>query len=494
MNKNINQVIHTKVFEYLLLSIILVLGFGVRLYKINNPIADWHSWRQADTASVSRNFVEKGIDVFHPTYHDISSIQTGIFNPNGYRFVEFPVYNVIHAGIYNAFHVSFPKISLEVMGRLVSILSALVGAFFLYLIGKRIVNTWGGLLSAFFYLFIPFNIYFTRVILPEPLSVAFGIISLWFFIEFIDGKNDGFLYTSGVFMSLAMLIKPFFGFYLIPLSYLAINKFGINDIFKNKKLLTKYFVFAALVMAPLLLWRVWVSRYPEGIPFFAWAFNGDMIRFRPAFWYWIFGERLGHLILGSLGLIPFVFGLLNTKTKNLFVQFFLLGMFAYVTIVATASVRHDYYQIITIPAIAIALASGSVYLWNKSEFNKLGARVLVVFSVFVMLITGFSQIKGDYAVNHSEIIEAGAAVDQLTPKDALVVAPYNGDTAFLYQTHRWGWPAIDDSIDHIIEKGADYYVSVDLGSSDTKMIEARFKTIKKTSNYILVDLNNPFKK
>ncbi len=490
MIKKINSIVGSKLFEYLLLSIILVLGFCVRLYKINNPIADWHSWRQADTASVTRNFVENGIDVLHPTYHDISSIQTGIFNPKGYRFVEFPVYNIIHAGIYK----TFPQLSLEIWGRLVSVISAVLSSLFLYLIGKRIINKWGGLLSAFFYSFIPFNIYFTRVILPEPLSVTFAVISIWLFIKFIDDDSDLSLYFSGVFMSLAMLVKPFFGFYLIPMSYIAINKFGFKKIFADKKLLTKTFVFLILTMMPLIIWRAWVSKYPEGVPFFAWAFNGDMIRFRPAFWYWIFGERLGHLILGSLGLIPFVFGILNTKTKNLFIQFFLLGMFAYVTVVATASVRHDYYQIITIPAIALALASGSVYLWSKSEFNRLGTRILLAFAVFVMLVTGFSQIKPNYAVNHPEIMEAGHAVDTLTPKDSLVVAPYNGDTAFLYQTHRWGWPAIDDSIDHIIEKGADYYVSVDLGSPDTKMIEARFKTIKKTNNYILVDLNNPLKK
>lgn len=249
----------------------------------------------------------------------------------------------------------------------------------------------------------------------------------------------------------------------------------------------------ALVFGPLLIWRAWVSRYPEGIPFLSWAFNGDLIRFRPAFWYWIFGERLGHLLLGSLGLVPFVFGLLHTKNKNLFIQFFLLGMFLYVTIVATASVRHDYYQILTIPAIALTLASGTIYLWGRSDFNKLFARIVVVFSIIVMIITGFSQIKENYRINHPEIIEAGKVVNELTPKDSLVVAPYNGDTAFLYQTQRWGWPAIDDSIDHIIDKGADYYVSVNLGSIDTKTIEARFKTIKKTENYILIDLHMPLK-
>ncbi|KKR61419.1 MAG: hypothetical protein UU02_C0059G0001, partial [Candidatus Woesebacteria bacterium GW2011_GWA1_40_43] len=119
--------------------------------------------------------------------------------------------------------------------------------------------------------------------------------------------------------------------------------------------------------------------------------------------------------------------------------------------------------------------------------------IIVVISIGVMLITGWNQIVGNFNINHPEIMEAGEAVDRVTPKDALIVAPYNGDTAFLYQTKRFGWPAIDNSIDNIIEEGADYYVSVNLGSKDTKMIEARFKTVEKTDKYIIIDLNKPIK-
>ncbi|MCX6704564.1 MAG: hypothetical protein NTZ07_03940, partial [Candidatus Woesebacteria bacterium] len=119
---------------------------------------------------------------------------------------------------------------------------------------------------------------------------------------------------------------------------------------------------------------------------------------------------------------------------------------------------------------------------------------VLVLSVGVMLITGWNQIVGDYTINHPEIIEAGAEVDKITPKNALVIAPYVGDTSFLYQTNRWGWPVIDDSIDNMIKQGADYYVTVDLGSADIKMIQARFKTIEKTDKYIIVDLHEPLRR
>lgn len=484
MKYKIVQIIQNKYLEYILLTLVLVAGFALRLYKIDNPVADWHSWRQADTASVSRIYVERGINLLLPRYHDVSKIQSGKFNPEGYRMVEFPFYNAINAWLYN----TIPSVSLEVWARLLTITVALITSIFLFLIGKRLMGKWAGILSAFFYLFIPYNIYFTRVILPDPMGVMFGVISTWAFLEFSQNNKKILLLTSSVFFAMALLIKPYLGFYLFPIAYLAVRKYGIKNFFKNKRLIFGTLLYSAIIILPFIVWRKWESNFPEGIPFYKWAFNGNLIRLKPSWWYWIFGERLGHLILGSLGVVPFVFGVLNTKVKNHFIQAFLVGVVFYFVTVANANVMHDYYQILIIPALALALASGSIYLWNDNPFNKTLTRFVLVISIGVMLITGWNRVAGNYAINHPEIIEAGAEVDKIAPKDALVVAPYNGDTAFLYQTGRMGWPAVDDSIDHIIERGASYYVSVDPGSPDTKMVEERFETIKKTDKYIIIYL------
>jgi len=487
MINKITRLVKSKFFEYFLLTLILILGFLVRLYKINNPVADWHSWRQADTVSVSRTYVEKGIDLFYPRYHDISSIQTGIFNPNGVRMVEFPFYNAINALLAQ----NFPSISLEVWARLITISCALITGLFLYLIGKRYTNKWGGLLAIFFYLFIPFNIFFTRVILPDPMGVMFGIIGIWAFVKFIEDEASYLFYISAIFMAAMLLIKPYLGFYFFPIAYLTVKKYGIKKFWQDKKIAIYTFIYLLIAFTPFVLWRIWEARFPEGIPFYKWAFNGNNIRFKPSYWYWIFGVRLGDLILGSFGLIPFAFGVLNTKVKNFFIHSFLGGALFYVILVASANVMHDYYQILTIPAISLGLVAGVIYLWNNEIFNKTFSRIIVIFSIGVMLITGWNQIVPNYAINHPEIIEVGNRINEITPKDALIIAPYNGDTAFLYATKRWGWPAMDDSIDNIITKGASYYVSLNLTDKDTKMIESRFKTIEKTNKYILIDLKSP---
>ena len=489
MSKIINRVINLKYIEYIILTLLLIFGLLVRLYKINNPIADWHSWRQADTASVTRNYVNDGLNLLYPKYHDISSIQTGYLNLEGLRLVEFPIFNFFHYLLVKI----LPSVSFDALGRLTSIIFSIFSAYFLFLIGKRYLGKWGGPLTSFFFLFIPFNIFFSRVILPEPLCVFFSLFSLWLFIKYIDSEKVFYLFFSGIIFSLALLIKPFALFYLFPVVYLVLGKYQVKKIINTPKLLINFLIFVDLVLIPLLLWRFWIGKHPEGIPYFTWAFNGDLIRFRPAFWRWIFGERIGRLILGIWGLIPFVLGVV-VKKKNYFGISLMLGALAYVFIVATASVRHDYYQILIIPPICLLAAEGSLALWKNNIFNKWLARIILIFSIILGLGMGWYQVKEYYKIDHPEIIAAGTAVDRLTPKDAKVIAPYNGDTAFLYQTNRWGWPVVDDSIENIIKLGATVYVSVNLGSGDTKYVEGKYKTIEKTSQYIVIDLTKLIKK
>ncbi len=470
--------------EKVILGVILLLGLIVRLYRLDFPLADWHSWRQADTASVSRIYVEElkntgSLNLLYPRYYDISTAQSGIFNPNGYRFVEFPIYNAAHAVLTYV----FPFWTLEMWGRLLSIHCALGTALGLYFLGKWTAGKWVGLLSALFYLLIPFNIFFTRVVLPEPAATLFAVWALVFFFQFTSIKKDMFLYIGAFSYAIALLIKPYVIFYGVPMLIILLNEHGFKKIFKIKK----YWYALAIAFIPLLLWRAWISQYPEGIPFWKWAFNGDEIRFRPAFWRWIFGERIGKMILGIWGLIPFSFGILASTKKKILIPGLLSGMLLYVVVVATANVKHDYYQTLLIPSIALTLAYGSATLWNNKTFSKFVSRGLLLFSLLLGLGSSAYQIRDFYLVIHPEIILAGEAVDKIVPKDALVIAPYNGDTAFLYQTRRFGWPVIDRPLPQLIDKGARYYVSVNYDDVTNKIM-TEYEIVEKNEKFVIVKL------
>jgi hypothetical protein len=477
LKKLINKIKHP---EYWTLFLVVLFGFFVRLYKIENPVADWHSFRQADTASVSRLYSENGINILYPKYHDVSTTQSGLSNLEGYRFVELPLYNAIHVILYN----NFPLFTLEVWGRIFSIFMSLVSSIIIFLIAKKCISKWSGLIASFIFLFIPFNIYFSRVILPEPLSVTLGLAAIWFFIKYTSDNKNKFLFISAFSLSLSLLVKPYMVFYSLPIIFLSFKEKGLRGSLKDKN----YWIFALIVFLPLLLWRAWISQYPEGIPFWKWVFNDDGIRFKPAFWKWIFGERLTKLILGYWGLIPFSFGLLKINKKQMVIVGLLAGVFLYVSVIATANVRHDYYQTLVIPAISLMVALGIISMWENSFFGKYRLRFLLIFSIFMMFVASFVEIKEFYKINHPEIIEAGIAASKIVPKDSLLIAPYYGDTAFLYQTKRRGWPVVDRPINELINKGAEYYVSVDLNHYQTLEFEKEYTTMIKTDSYIILDL------
>ena len=114
-----------------------------------------------------------------------------------------------------------------------------------------------------------------------------------------------------------------------------------------------------------------------------------------------------------------------------------------------------------------------------------------------MEMFGWYYIRDFYNINHPEIVQAGKAVELKTPPGSLVIAPYNGDTAFLYQTGRTGWPVMEKSIDEMIKMGAHYYISVNFDdlteeliadSTNPDLSERKYKLIEKASNYVLIQL------
>jgi hypothetical protein len=469
-----NKLIHK--YQYLLLALLLAAGFYVRLYRINYPLADWHSFRQADTAAVTRNFLRFGIDMLHPRYDDFSDVSgKGLFNPDGYRFVEFPIYNLLH---FSLFSLGKSFASLEFWGRMTTILAGLTSSVLLFFIVRRHTDPQTGLLSAFFYLFLPFNIYFTRVILPDPLMVTLYLAALNLFDVWIVTHKSYFLYLTAIFGALAILVKPAAVFFLLPITWWFWKKYKFQII----KVPHFYFLHISFAF-PLLVWRMWELRYPQGIPAAAWLFNGDHIRFKPAFWRWLFGERLGKLILGVWGLFPFLSGVIQST------QFlpWIISAVLYLSVFATGNVRHDYYQIPVIPVISIFLAQGTVYLLKQ----KFISRILVIFSLVMMLGMSWYDVRGNFNVNNWEITEAGKRIDEITPKDAIVVAPYNGDTAFLYHTNRRGFAYVPLPIKDLIDRyNATYYVSVTY-DQQTRAIMEKYTVIEETPRFVIVKLVEP---
>ncbi len=187
--------------DLIILAFILVISLGLRLYKISTPLADFHSWRQVDTAAVARNFLKDGFNLMKPRYDDLSNVQSGLDNPEGLRMVEFPLYNAMFAGL----HKMTPSISIEVWGRLVSIFFSLTTIAVIYYLLLKEVSRLSAIFAALIYAVFPFFVFFSRVVLPESTALGFSFISI--FLLYVSLSPLTYV-PAVVFFAASLLIKP----------------------------------------------------------------------------------------------------------------------------------------------------------------------------------------------------------------------------------------------------------------------------------------------
>lgn len=475
------------VFLYGGIIAVLCLTLITRLYKVTEPVADWHSFRQTDTASVARMYVTGGIDLLHPRYHDLSNIQSGKDNPMGWRMVELPLYQAVAAAITRA----APVISIDISLRMVSIAAAVGTAFVLMLLMLELSTPLIALLTGFVFAVLPYGVFYGRAILPETFAVFWAVLSIYLVHRAaVSSKRAGiFVLSAAVAGALAVLVKPTAGFLLLPVPYIIFRRYRFSP-----AMFMSVIAYGVISVVPLLLWRQWIAQYPEGIPVFEWLLNKGGIRFKGAWFQWLFAERIGKLILGYWGLIPFGIGLISPVMKK---EGWVSGLLAaggliYLSVFAAGNVQHDYYQVILLPIISIYTAKGLAFLLTNRTFSRPASMGLAAVSMLFLVAFSWYTMRSFYWINRPEIIEAGSVAATLLPKDAKVIAPYNGDTTFLYQTERQGWPLGFD-IDEKIAMGATHYVTVSPTDDDweTKTLAETYTVLVRNERFAVIDLTKP---
>jgi 4-amino-4-deoxy-L-arabinose transferase-like glycosyltransferase len=449
---------------------IVGISIGARVYHIDGPVADWHSWRQADTAAVARNFLQFGIDPLHPRYDDLSNIQTGVDNPQGWRMVEMPIYQVVATYLYKF----IPGISLEVSLRIVSIIATVGSVLLMGFLLTRLVSPFTGLVGAFIYAVLPFSIFYGRAILPGPFASFWALLSLSLLCK-ADSKRFWHVLTilAGVSAAIALLVRPMTAFLLLGSFYFLIKNGS------NKQKILSFILYGLLSCIPLLLWRRWILQFPQGIAPSEWLYNYGDIRFKGAWFHWLFARRIAELILGYWGLIPFGIGMAvkSVKKEGWFSFLWISGGLLYLIIFARGNVQHDYYQTLLIPIIVWFSAKGFVALIQPAaNFHRLSSIGLAATCMLFLWAFSWFTIRTFYWINRPEIVEAGKA-------------------AFLYQTHRQGWP-IGFDIEKKIKQGAQYYVTVSPtdNDSETKELAKTYTILVRNDTYAIIDLTKPVKK
>lgn len=432
--------------ERKVLIIIFVFLLILRIPKLSNPPADYHNWRQSDTEMMAQNLIENNFSLIYPQLNYDGP------SPN-YAQLELPVTPLLIAALYKVFGFRY------FLARLVPVFLFLASAYFLYLIALRFLGQRSAFLSLLLYGIFPFNIYFSRAIMPEAAALFFQLAGFYFFLLWQRHSKGMFLIASSLLIALAVMQKIPAVFILVPIAYLLFRENGWGMVFCYDSwtiLLTA--VVPALIYFSVL-GQLTQADYVTGI---ASRFIPNLIGALkdPGA-----GDYLKNILLraySGMGLLFIIFLplLLNKKRFPLGVWFLTMAL---ETAVVVSAVQLDYYALFLGPPLALL---GGTVLGKISNLKKgyLGVPLLIM--VFcIILYQGYLELSPRYILNKDYLLYAQAIQEKTKKEDLLVIGLDN--PAILNLSQRKGWRANinykQDPAGELSEyknQGADYFIMI----------------------------------
>lgn len=508
------------------LFVILVLAAVVRLVGIGAPLLDFHSWRQADTAAIARNFHDFGYNPFHPM------VNWGGASP-GYIESEFPLYTYLVALLYAPFGVH------EWLGRLVSALFSVGAVLMTFRLVARLSGSLTALYAAIFLAICPFAVYFGRTFMPDAALLFFATATLFTFVRYLDAiEVDDLtgaasrpryiaLAIAAILAALASLVKLPNLLILIPIAYLALVRLRGLDNVGRRRFSVELAGFGVVAIALPLWWYGYAHSLAEqtGLSFgIADKLQSAHLWF-DASYYGKLGGWLLNDVLTWPGLLLFAVGLFRHARRpyRWFYHFWLLGVLAFFLIGAAGVNGQEYYVLPLAPVAAafIGMGAAQVATWIQLGLDRLAAQrdgiaperapgaVMPLLAVAVLLIflligqVSYTRIAPLYDTSKTLFYRdsIAAAIQQTVPSDKKVIIAGDAYAELFYYTDRFGWkyevselPAVTQAqVEQLHQQGAAYFATANIGSGFSptffKDMIANYKLVGSNSLYVIFDLN-----
>ncbi len=398
------------------------LGLILRVINIDAPIIGVHSWRQADTASIIRNFYLNGLSIAFP------QVDWG-GDSSGFVESEFPLYQYSVAFLYKIFGLH------EFLARGFSIFCSCLTIFFLYRLSKYIFNSKVAWWTAIFYAFLPLSVYYGRTVQPESLMMLCSIICLERWFLFLKYNENKYLIFSWIAFTLAVLVKGLPLIWLgIPIFLTAIKRGLIKDI--------RFILCPILTLFVATIWFVHAHHLGNstGLSFGLWGSNTGRYAWNELFENGYLINTIFRIIFRNLlvlGLPLLLLGFYRLNVTNLFI----LGIFSVsITGILNPSsfAIHEYYQLPYMIFFCPLIARGFVFLIERIQNKKLPYIIVIILFTGSMIMLNIDYWKLENPIN-SAVWQNSKIIKKYTERDALVVGVTYGDPTLLYLSSRKGW-------------------------------------------------------
>jgi 4-amino-4-deoxy-L-arabinose transferase-like glycosyltransferase len=470
--------------------IILALALLLRLYRIDAPYVDAHSWRQVTNADIARLWVEHPLNIFYP--------QVSWGGRDGYVGSEFPLIQALAAIAWRVFGYS------DAAGRLVAVAFSVASVWLMYLLGTRLFGRPAGRGAALLLAFAPSYVYFGRTLLSDVPMMCFSIGAVLGYVKyFFGGERRSDVVMGAICLALAGLVKIPAVLILGPviwMAWLAHRWRLFNDAW-----------FAASLSAAIGVIGLWylhadriyletgltqaIFRPSNAYTYPIAAFSGPFV----TNFHWtrladdnvqtlrVLIHRLWALHLTPIGSIGALVGLLRfwAPSRRTIVDIWMLAALALVAVSLPGQFNHEFHQLPLLAPLALYFGMAVAPLFDLERLGSwarpgavraavrlgvVGAWIFVAYFAFArspVFMTLYRPSRMNLA-----LVDAGRAIDAAVPADALLVTVEfarmgTNSPLLLYYAHRRGWSfdttaMLPMTIDYLRDsQGACYFATSD---------------------------------
>ncbi|MGD2028023.1 MAG: glycosyltransferase family 39 protein [Anaerolineales bacterium] len=327
----------------LLILLVFFAGLSIRVYDLTDEPLETHMVRQLRSLLITRSIYQgEGL--------------------GDEALIEPPIMELTSAFFYNLAGEETPWVQ-----RIISITFWMLGGLALFDLGKTISSRFGALVSIVYYLFLPFSIIYSRLMMPDPMLTAGTVLAVWSLVQWEQRRTLGWAAATGLLTGYAILVKSVAGFILLPA--FALFLLGLTS-FKNLVKDKQTWVIAGLAALPSVLY------YLYGVYFLGTLGSQFKNRFfldlltDPAHyvrWLNVVDQRLG---LGIVMLAIMGTSLIKEKKYKLLTTGWFAGYLIYGLVFPYHIWTHDYYHLPLVPLTALALAPLGSLVYDIAAKNK----------------------------------------------------------------------------------------------------------------------------
>lgn len=410
----------------LLLGAILLLSLLLRLYHVNYPPTDYHCWRQTQTLMVAKCFHEWDMNPLHPRVYWRNTVSEPMETEGLVGGTELQVTPWLTALLYKVFGTA------HWVDRVVPISFSLLGLVFFFLLVERFSGLAGASAATLLLSLSPMYLFFGRVQMPEPFSLAMGFATLLTFDSWLRRRSTPAFLLALFCCALMLLGKPTMAFIAVPMFFLVLLHLGRRFLLE-----WRLYLFAAIVAGVFLLFNWYSFKVLAPISqlmFYATGLSNMQPLLSAAF-YEKLGESIWMRAVGwPLCLLALPTLLWPGSLRALLPHAWALGFVLITAAVAGGAEDNDYYQLALAPAAAFLAGQGiQRFLWRK--YLHVVALALIAAAGYISVTLAAPMYADPVGEDH---YRCGEWVRTHTEPDARVLSA-SPNPAALYFASRLGW-------------------------------------------------------